>query len=360
VTRRYRDPRLWTLTLAAVVVASTGFPRTSAARAGRAGQDAGRAITVSPIPFAERNTANGDVYNASGIVPLADSRFLVCDNNTNHALIRLQLTADGRQAEPLVLLPLTGLDSAAVDDMEDIAMAQEGDRWFIFSTPSLSMKGGSKKKKGAQPTARPSGLVRITVSGDRSYVAEAMPDFRAWLISRVAVLAAAADKAPDAGGLNVEGLAWDAARRALLFGVRTPVHDGAPIVVPVRVKDVGGPWAASNLEALEPIRLQVEPSRGSQGIRAMSPGPDGRGFLVVVGNATSGDPSPFALYSWDGNDRGVVRRLPVTFQRGMKPEGVTVGTVGGKPSVVFVDDGGGFQVVRLDEIQAAGTGPSSG
>ena len=82
----------------------------------------------------------------------------------------------------------------------------------------------------------------------------------------------------------------------------------------------------------------------------MSPGPDGRGFLVVVGNATSADPSHFALYEWDGNDGGVVRRLPVTFQPGMKPEGVTVGTVGGKPSLVFVDDGGGFQVVALERI----------
>ena len=342
------DLKLGIPVLAAALAGAICLPSAAAARGGLQDAAAG-SVMVSPIAFSERNEAQGDVYNASGIVPLADSRFLVCDNNTNHALIRLQLTADGRQAEPLVLLPLKGVDSRMVDDMEDLTIVREGERWFIFATPSLSMKGGSKKK-GKEPAIRPSGLIRITVATDRSYVEEAMPDFRAWLISRVPALAAAADRAPDAGGLNVEGLAWDATRRALLFGVRTPLLDGGPIVVPVRVKNLGGPWTVSGLEALAPIRLRIEPSQGSQGIRAMSPGPDGRGFLVVVGNATSSDPSHFALYEWDGNDGGVVRRLPVTFQQGMKPEGVTVGTVGGKPSIVFVDDGGGFQVVALDRI----------
>jgi hypothetical protein len=280
---------------------------------------------------------------------LADSRFLVCDNNTNHALIRLQLTADGRQAQPLELLPLTGLDAGAVDDMEDLAIVQEGERWFIFSTPSLSVKQGSKKK-GSSSAVRPSGLVRVTVAGDKSYRAEAMPDFRDWLLEHEPVLAATATKAPDEGGLNVEGLAWDAARHALLFGVRTPVADRAPIVVPVRVKDLAGPWSPANLEALPPIRLKVEPATWGQGIRGMAAVPGRPGFLVVVGNATSDDASVFSLYTWDGNEAGDVRRLPVAFQKGMKPEGLAVGTVGGKPSVVFVDDGGGFVVVPTGEI----------
>ena len=75
---------------------------------------------------------------------------------------------------------------------------------------------------------------------------------------------------------------------------------------------------------------------------------------MVVGNATSDDASAYALYAWDGNDRGEARRLAVTFQKGMKPEGVAVGTVGGKPSVVFTDDSGGYQVVPLEDLRAAG------
>jgi len=41
---------------------------------------------------------NGDdVYNASGVVPLADSRFLFCDNNCNDSLFELDLTEAARR-----------------------------------------------------------------------------------------------------------------------------------------------------------------------------------------------------------------------------------------------------------------------
>src|SRR5262249_46489972 len=73
-------------------------------RFGRA-QSSDRIIT--PIPFGEMNGA--DVYNASGVVPLADSRFLFCDNKTGDALFELDLTMDGRMKGPLIRRPLQGL-----------------------------------------------------------------------------------------------------------------------------------------------------------------------------------------------------------------------------------------------------------
>src|SRR5262245_34286912 len=48
--------------------------------------------TITSIPFGELNGT--DTYNASGVVPLADSRFLFCDNNSNDALFELDLTAE--------------------------------------------------------------------------------------------------------------------------------------------------------------------------------------------------------------------------------------------------------------------------
>src|SRR5262249_12588417 len=45
--------------------------------------------TITPIPFEEMNGER--VYNASGVVPLADSRFLFCDNNSGDALFELDL-----------------------------------------------------------------------------------------------------------------------------------------------------------------------------------------------------------------------------------------------------------------------------
>src|SRR5262245_54840762 len=59
---------------------------------------ASAALTIDSIPFDETN-GNGE-FNASDVVPLADSRFLICDNNTNDALFELNLTPDGQEKGP--------------------------------------------------------------------------------------------------------------------------------------------------------------------------------------------------------------------------------------------------------------------
>src|SRR5215471_9139072 len=71
------------------------------------------ALTIAPIPFGEMN--GREVYNASDIIPIADSRFLFCDNNTDDALFELDLTPDGRKKGPLIRRPLQGLAAGAAD-----------------------------------------------------------------------------------------------------------------------------------------------------------------------------------------------------------------------------------------------------
>ena len=70
--------------------------------------------------------------------------------------------------------------------------------------------------------------------------AEAMVGFRAWLLDHEPWLAAAGEREPDAGGLNLEGLAWDPHRSALLFGLRGPAEPGEVALIRVPV-DAGAP-----------------------------------------------------------------------------------------------------------------------
>jgi hypothetical protein len=137
-------------------------------------------------------------------------------------------------------------------------------------------------------------------------------------------------------------------RGALLLGIRTPVPGGKPEIRPVRIKDLSGPWTTDNLEMLAPIHLAVENAIGEQGIRSITTNRFGEGFFVVVGNSTSESKAPFSVYSWDGGDEGKVSRIPISFHKKMKPEGLTTGTIGGRQVFVFVDDGGGF-AIRSDD-----------
>jgi len=300
------------------------------------------ALTIAPIPFGEMN--GREEYNASDIISIADSRFFFCDNNTDDALFELDLTPDGRKKGPLIRRPLRGLAAGAAHDLEDMALVEEGGRRYVFLTSSMHVR----KAKDDSLVAPPGGVLRVTINPDETLVAENMPDFRDWLIRAYPQLAASARIKPDDGGLNIEGLAWDSNRHALLFGLRTPTQDGKPLVLPVKLKDLAGPWTTKNLKAQTPIHLSLEPVGDEQGIRCLYNEQDRDGFLVIVGKTTKDSEAPYSLYEWDGNAGGAMRRLNVVFAKKMKPEGITRGSIGGRNALVIVDDGGGFQVIWDD------------
>lgn len=304
----------------------------------RAGAQSDR-VTITPIPFEEKN--GNEEYNASGVIALGNSRFLFCDNNTNDALFELEMTPVGLKKGALIRRPLTGIAANAIDDLEAMTTAEEKDRRFIFATSSLSLK---KSKNGQPPQIAPSGLLRIKINSDNSLSAENLPGFRDWFLQHAPILGAAAKRIPDEGGLNIEGLAWDHHRQALLFGLRTSLTPNKVALIPVRIKHLAGSWTINNLQMLPPIWLSIETGEAERGIRSIEYIPDRQTFLVIVGKSLSGAKIPFELYEWKGGKPGRTRRLNVSFADKMKPEGVTGGTVAGKPVLLFVDDAGGFQV----------------
>jgi Protein of unknown function (DUF3616) len=229
---------------------------------------------VKPIYFAERPHDGNEPHNASDIVAIGDSRFLFCDNNISEAFYEFRLTRDGQAAGPIVPRPIEGISTANVDDLEGMALVKERGRRFIFAIPSLSLKRSKKHKKkkkeerGEEAPAR-NGLLRIEIGRGGALRAHLMRDFRAWLIDNSPELGKAR-YLPDDGGLNIEGLGWSPAERALLIGVRTPVIDGRPLVLRVRLHEVTGPWTLRNLEMLPAVFLRIEKARGEQEIRVSS------------------------------------------------------------------------------------------
>lgn len=250
--------------------------------------------------------------------------------------------------------PINGISAGSVDDLEAMTRIEDGGRGFIFAIPSLSLKkkkkqGEKKSKRGKEAPAR-NGLLRIAIDGDEQLRADLIPEFRAWLVDDAPELEKAARYLPDDGGLNIEGLGWSPSEQALLVGLRTPVIDGKPLLLRVRIKEVGGPWTPDNLEMLPPISLAIETAGDEQGIRCIEYDATQGIHLFVAGNSTSTSKARFDLYSWDGNTEGVVRRFhEVRFHKKMKVEGVAHGTIAGRGAIVFVDDAGGYQVLWDDD-----------
>ncbi len=105
-----------------------------------------------------------------------------------------------------------------------------------------------------------------------------------------AALVAAAPKAPESGGLNIEGLA--ATAQGLLIGLRSPLVDGRAIVLPLvnasAVVERGVPPAIG-----APWLLDL----GGRGVRAIeSTGSVPDEYWVLAGATGSG--GTFALYRW--------------------------------------------------------------
>ena len=334
-----------TLALATVVLFTFGCHQSSDSQTN--GAQLGSQV-VTPIPFGEKN--DGEDYNASGVVPLGDSRFLFCDNHTTDALYELNLTPDGQKQGRLIRRPLQGLADDSIDDLEAMTLAEENGRQFVFVASSLCLKKAREYKHEKKTEVPSNGLLRVAINADHGLSAENMPGFRDWLIQHEPDLATAAALIPNDDGLNIEGLAWDRQRHALLFGVRSPVPAGKPLVIPVKVKNLAGAWTTDNLEILPTIQLLPEPAEGEQGIRSLEYIESRGAFLVVIGKSVDESKAPFTLYEWDGQPAGTLRRLPISFHKKMKPEGMTAGTVGGKPALLFVDDGGSYQVVWSDMV----------
>ena len=85
--------------------------------------------------------------------------------------------------------------------------------------------------------------------------------------------------------------------------MRSPLLGASPLVIPVRVKDLDGPWTTDNLKVLPPIRLLLGAAGGPRGIRSIEYAPGLDAFLVIVGKSISGGPGPFELYEWKGGRR---------------------------------------------------------
>jgi hypothetical protein len=288
------------------------------------------------------------VVNASGVVPVGPSRFVFIVNTGRGALFELNLKPDDTQDGPTVPRRIVGLAAGALSDPEGIARIDTDGAIDLIVASSLSVYSVA----ASGTVSVNDGLVRIRYTSDGDLHAQAMPGFRDWLLAGYPALTEAARRPPDedGGGLNIEGLAWDPSRRALLFGIRSPVTAGRIPVLCVHV-DIDAPWSTAALQVGPTLVIEKSDFGAPQGIRDIDYDAARQEFLVIVGRSISGGDAPFQLCTWDGT-ASAVNVLDVTFEppassiSAMKPEGVTAFPGDGARKVLIVDDAGGFAILN--------------
>ena len=248
----------------------------------------------------------------------------------------------GLEVERIQRRRLVGVAEGQFGDPEGLTRVDLNGETLLVASSSLCI---SDADRSGHPRVN-DGLVRVRYTPEGDLHADAMLGFRSWLLSHEPSLAEAGQLKPDAGGLNIEGLAWDPRASALLFGLRGPANPGRIAVIQVPVADVGGaPWTTAALNAPFVLRPHVPQSTATQGIRDISYDEETGDFLILLGRSLSRDNEPFQLCAWNGSS-DEVRPIDVKFHRSMKPEGITTFSSGGKRKILVVDDRGGYAVVK--------------
>ena len=259
----------------------------------------------------EAEAFSGGTFEASGVARVTGTDgVLFVDDGKPGEVMWMQLDRDGKQAGSIKAVKL-GIN---IEDVEGITT--DGSHFYVVSSQS-------------RPKAiEQAGLVRFTFDKNSQSVGDvqAVSELKKFLVEHVAELRSFASKKAKDDGINIEGLTWDPAQGRLLIGLRSPTIDGNALLVPLKLRDARGQFSIENLvtEKLEAIRLPL----GGMGIRSIEYDERQKLFHIIAGATESQDKTDFKLWEWGGqSDKSMLREV-TTFDRKLKPEGVTAVSVG--------------------------------
>lgn len=271
----------------------------------------------------------GGTFEASGVAPVAGADgVLFVDNGKPGQVFWMRLGPDGKQVGEVRPVQL----GASIEDIEGITT--DGTHFYVVSSQS-------RPKAIAK-----AGLVRFSFDprGEKVEGVESIGGLKDFLLENVAELRGEGEKKGKEGGVNIEGVAWDPRRGRLLLGLRSPLADGQALLVPLKLRDPRGAFAAPNLEVEggRALRLPL----GGLGIRGVEYDARAGVFRLISGATETQTLTDFGLWEWDGDERQPAPRQTRKFDRNLKPEGVARASAGGRDFTIVVFDAGGYTVLE--------------
>ena len=277
---------------------------------------------VSPVPV---TAFAGGQFEASGVayVPGTDGVLFVDDDSTNE-VFWMRLGADRKQSGAIKTVNI----ATSIIDLEGIT--EDGEYFYVV--------GSQSKSRGADLV----GLARFKFDANTQQASgtEAVSGLREFLAENVAELRGMEDTKYGEGGINIEGIAWDPVNKRLLLGMRSPVVEGQALVVPVKMRDSKAAFSLDNLEVegRKAIRLPL----GGAGIRSIEYDDSRKAFYVISGAGPNSEKIDFKIWEWNGNEATPGLRELQTFDRRLKPEGITRVSTGSGDFTFIVFDTSGY------------------
>ncbi|HEU4795692.1 MAG TPA: DUF3616 domain-containing protein [Pyrinomonadaceae bacterium] len=264
---------------------------------------------------------SGGTFEASGVAHVPGTAgVLFVDDGRPNEIFWLPLGEDRKQAGAIKTINI----ATSIIDLEGIT--SDGMYFYVV--------GSQSKGKGADQT----GLARFTfdAANQRAAGTQAATGLKKFLADNVAELRGMENTKYNDGGINVEGIAWDPQKQRLLLGLRSPVVEGHALVVPLKMRDPKAPLSFENLEVEgnKAIRLPL----GGAGIRSIEFDDTRKAFHLITGAGPNSEKMDFKLWEWSGNSESPTLREIDTFDRRLKPEGITRVSKGAEDFIFIVFD----------------------
>jgi hypothetical protein len=271
------------------------------------------------------------IYEPSGILQLADGRFLVVEDEQRHPFSVVTIRADGSVDSTALTAGLFQLfsDFWKLDDLEGLALDRAG---FVYAITSHSRDASGSEKRSRER------LVRFRIEGNRVVNSKVVDGLKRAMTATHPVLAAAARirDVKSGAGLNIEALDFSPDQQRLLIGFRSPLRDGRAIIA--SVDNPAGIFDADEAPRVAPALEELD--LDGHGIRALSYLPCLDEYLVI-GGPDSRQPSPFTLWLWNGRRGACARRVTVPgFNSFQHAEGASPAVIGGVERIIIVSDDG--------------------
>lgn len=277
---------------------------------------------ASPAPM---TAFSGGTFEASGVAHVTGTNaVLFVDDGRPNEIFWMQVGEDRKQTGAIKTVDL----ATTIIDLEGITT--DGEYFYVV--------GSQSKSKGADLA----GLARFKfdTANQRVQGTEAAAGLKKFLADNVAELRGLENTKYNDGGINVEGIAWDPQNKRLLLGLRSPVIDGHALVVPLKLRDAKAAFSFENLEVegRKAIRLAL----GGGGIRSIEFDESRKAFFMINGAGPNSEKMDFKIWEWSGNGAVPTLREMETFDRRLKPEGITRFANGERDFIFIVFDTSGY------------------